>query len=540
MYHPPEVLCQIFHYAVGDSGIRGLLPLLHVCCRWRRIAFGDSSLWTTIYLSDTTPPLLDMILTYAGERLFRVHVDHPDIGRGAKLWKLVDRIEELDCSYGTRHTPLFLSSSVPAQNLRAFRLCDRQVYSGPGLRRELPRIFRGCLPSLREVSLAIAVTWPIGIFKDLRSFELGVNAEDPIYPILVLDVLRKSPLLENLRLVGHCELPNDELPAVNLPSLRNCTLIGNGALSIIWYMDIPASTNVSLSTSPLTNDRRVIYPFRDLLLAPHLHALDEVSTVSFSVGYDTVTLRAQNNSGGVLGIQTCYHKYMATGFMVFSALLRGSFNGFPIKFQTTKEFSLHVERGVSFDVAESACCSATFLKFISGVPSLERINFCGVPAMALSFLLYLHKNPDGVIMAPNLQRLYIESTPLHSAESLLQSLSTLLRWRKEEGVPLQFVDMKVNCETLIPMAKHSAFLITWEGLVGGDVKVGYSRERVEKLPRRGLRLAHPPGADDSEDEEEGDEAGTVKSDGSGSEWESWISGQWPKAASEMRRKAGKL
>ena len=70
MHHPPEVLCQIFHYAVGDPGIRRLLPLLHVCCQWWRSALGDSSLWTMIYLSDTTPPLLDMVLTYAGERLF--------------------------------------------------------------------------------------------------------------------------------------------------------------------------------------------------------------------------------------------------------------------------------------------------------------------------------------------------------------------------------------------------------------------------------------------------------------------------------------
>ena len=108
-------------------------------------------------------------------------------------------------------------------------------------------LFQGCLPSLHEVSLATAVTWPIGLFKDLRSFELGVNAGDPISPILVLDVLRESPLLENLRLIGCCESPDGER-AVTLPSLGNCTMIGNGALSLIWYLDIPASTNVFLST----------------------------------------------------------------------------------------------------------------------------------------------------------------------------------------------------------------------------------------------------------------------------------------------------
>jgi len=477
-----------------------------------------------------------MILTYARERVFRVHVDHPDLNRGAKLWKLVDRIEELDCSCGTHYLYPFLSSPAPAPNLKAFRLRQCRSYNELWRPRGLPKMFQGHLPSLREVSLKIAVTWPIGLFKDLRSFELGVNAEDLISPILVLDVLRESPLLENLHLVGRCELPDDEPPAVSLPSLRNCTLIGNGALSLIWYMDIPASTNVVLSTSPLIGDRTEIYPFHDLCLAPHLHVLDGVSTASFFVGFDTIKLRAQNDSGGVLSVQVYYYENVMTGLILFAVLLKNPFYESPFKFQTTKEFSLHIERGASRDDAESVFCAAMFAKFTSGTPSLEQIKLCGAPAKALSFhLLYLHKNLQDAIPFQNLQRLHIESTPLHSAKPLLEDLDMLFRRRKDLGVPLQYVDVKVNCETLIPMAEHSAFLTAWEGLVGEDVKVEYSRERVENLPRRGLRLVAFTNVDGSEDEEEGDEAGTVESGGSDSDWESWISGQWPKAASEMRQ-----
>ena len=296
-------------------------------------------------------------------------------------------------------------------------------------------------------------------------------------------------------------------------------------------MDIPASTNVHLSTSPFIGGSTEIYPSRDLCLAPHLHVLDEVSTASFSTGFDTIQLQVQNDSGGVLGIQVYHYENVMTGLILFSNLLRNPFQESPFKFRTTREFSLHIERGASRDEAESALSAVMFSKFISGAPSLELIKLCGVPARALSFDHgYLHHNRNSMIPFPNLQRLYIESTPLHSAESLLGDLDTLLRWRKAIGVPLQFVGLKVNCETLIPMAKHSAFLAVWEGLVEEDVKVEYSRDKVEKLPRRGLHLVTSTNIDgDGEEgeEEESDEAGAVGPGKSDSDWDSWVSEQWP-------------
>ena len=150
IYHPPEVLCQIFHHAVEDLGIKRLLPILHVCYQWRCSALSDSSLWATIYLSDITPPLFDMTLTYASSRPFKVHVDHLDINHVAKLWEFVDRIEELDCWPGIHANLLFLSSLGPASNLKVFRL--RNATQGPAGWQlpVLPNIFQGCLPLLRD------------------------------------------------------------------------------------------------------------------------------------------------------------------------------------------------------------------------------------------------------------------------------------------------------------------------------------------------------------------------------------------------------
>ena len=96
-------------------------------------------------------------------------------------------------------------------------------------------------------------------------------------------------------------------------------------------------------------------------------------------------------------------------------------------------------------------------------------------------------------------------------------------------------NLLVYCETLIPMAEHSALLTDWKDLVGEDVKVEYFREKVEKLPRTGLRLVSFSDPE-SEDEGEVDEADAVGD--CDLEWESWISGEWPRAASEMRRATG--
>ena len=115
---PPEILCQILHFAVGPDGIRALLPFTHVCARWRRVALADPSLWTTIHLKQTTIPLLNMILASAGNQLFTVHIDHDDLDRLPKLWELVDRIKELHCSIGLHRLALLLSSG----SLSSFRV----------------------------------------------------------------------------------------------------------------------------------------------------------------------------------------------------------------------------------------------------------------------------------------------------------------------------------------------------------------------------------------------------------------------------------
>ena len=518
-----------------------MIPLLRVCRQWRCSALGDPSLWTTIYLSSVTPPLLDTILTHTGKRLLKIHIDCPEIGRRprARLQKVVDRIEELDCWVGTDKIFSFLSSLGPVPNLKAFRLRNEVdgVAADNGWE-QLPVIFQDDgLASLPELSLTTTVIWPFGLFRGIRSFELGAGPRAHFSPTHFLDVLRESPLVEDVRLVGTCLLSMEGPPTVALQSLKNCTLIRNGAINLVWYLDIPPTASVFLSTPPRTDgDGTELYPFRDLCFAPDLQVLDQVSVASISIGFDAVRLRAQNDSGGTLTLQVYYHENTMTGLIALSNLIQAAFSGRVCVFTTTKTFEYHIERGASRDDAEAVFNVSILSRFTDGTPGLQQMKLDGVPAKVLSLhLKCLHNAPPTVVPFPDLQRLYIESTPLRSPKSLLEDLSVLLKKRKDLGAPLQFVNVKVHCERLITMTEHSAFLAAWEGLVGGDVEVEYSRDTVQKLPRRGKRICYFNSEDESEDEEAGEAAETAETDGeSDVEWESWISGEWPKAVSEMR------
>ena len=516
---PPEILSQILQLAVGQDGIKTLLPLTHVNAQWRRAALGDSSLWATIYLKHTTPPLLDMILAHAGNQLFTVYVDHRDINRLAKLWKLVNRIEELH--YFTRLTQLapFLSSLGPAPNLNVLFLRP-ELAVGIGEQTppiSLPTIFSGCLPSLRDLTLTSMVTWPVGLFRGLVSFECGVLDHYPISPVHVLSVLRDSPSVTFLRLVGYT-LPQTQgfhLPTVTLPSLELCTLIGQGTTSMIQFLTVPASTRMFIS-KPYT-DEGAIFPKFDLLsAAPNLRVLDGVSSVSFSIRDFAIQIQAKNIHGGVLDAEVDELYDLSRDPVIFPQFIRSSFEcGRTCPgFKTTKTFTLDVDRSRMWEAEEATCFALDVMGFIFNLTGIEEVTLRGVPSLELSSILkFLHSAAKFELPCPNLRRLHIVSTPIHSPQPLLERLSKLLAERKEAGAPFQSVTVKVKCELLVPAAEHRAFLTSWAGLVEEGVSLEYEQTEVKKLPRCRRRNYEDEDEEDEwdnedegeEDEDEGDE-----------------------------------
>ncbi|KAF9645214.1 hypothetical protein BDM02DRAFT_3120580 [Thelephora ganbajun] len=507
---PPEILCRILQFAIGKDGVKTLLPFTHVSSQWRRAALGDSSLWTTIYLEHTTTPLLDMVLARAGNRFFTVHVNHRDLDRLAKLWKLVYRIEELHYTTGLRQLVPFLSSLGPAPNLKVLHLRPQPTI-GIGEPRpliSLPDIFSAHLPSLRDLALTNTVTWPTGLFRGLTAFECGAFEHYPISPFHVLDVLRESPSIEFVQLIGHCNIPRGfDPPAVALQSLGECILIGQGTTSLIRFMNVPASAHVFLS-KPYTDDGTIFPKFEDISAASGLGVLDKVSSVSFSIDDFAVKIRAKNSDEGVLEAEVDELYELSRDPVIFAYFLRSSFEcGSTCPgFKTAKELTLNIKRGRIWEPQEATCFTLDFLGCIFNLPDVGGVTLQGLPPLELSSILrHLRGAPKFKLPCPNLKRLHIESSPLPSPRSLLVELDEFLARRKRAGAPFKSVTVKVKCEMLIPTTDHCAFLNSWKGLVKGDVKLEYEQTKVEKLPRCRRRNYEREGDRDYDEEDEWEE-----------------------------------
>jgi len=402
-------------------------------------------------------------------------------------------------------------------------------------------------------------------------------------------------MIEVLRLVGCCKFPQPfDPPVVALSSLRRCTLIGHGTTTLIRFITVPASAGMFLSR-PNPYDGSDLPSFDDLSLASGLHVLDNVSTVSFSIHDHMVHLQVKNDHGGILDAEEHGLDDLSRDPPIFVYFLQSVFRcGYSCPgFGTTKNFTLHVERGGIWDDPEAVTwCYIIFTEFFFSVPSIERAELSGLPTTELaSILAFLSSSTSNVThsySSPNLKRLCIETTPLHSPKSVLEGLDKLLRKRKELGVPLQSVKVKVKCELLIPAADHCAYLSSWEDLVGEGVRLEYEQAKVEELPKYRRHDYEGEGGgegegedkdededgdeDEDEDEDEGegederereedeggdgdgdedeDGDGDKEEDGDGDEgrggetgagdpsdgcvrWEGWP-GQWPTTVGEMR------
>ena len=531
---PPELLCLVLQFAVGRDGVKALLPFTQINSRWRHTALGDPSLWTIIRLEQMTPRLLDMTLAHAGNQLFEVYVDqYYRLDRFARLWKLVDRIEALYFIIGFGFLHDFLSSLGPAPNLKV--LCLRPMMYmiwewTPVV--DLPaEMFSGCFPSLRNLSLPNADTWPIGLFKRLTSFECGDLGYRPIPPVRVLDILRESPSIEFIRLVGSCTIPPGfEPPAIPLPLLKECTLNGPGTATLIRFMTIPATAHVSL-TKLYIDDEAEFPRFEDFSAAPGLHVLDEVSTVSVYADNYKIRFRAENTNGGVLEAMVDELGGLWGELTVFIILLKDALLCTRTRpgFKTTKVLKLDLWRGRSREEEEAGYFKLEIMHCIQCVPEVEEIYLLDLPWPELSFvLLFLGHDPNTQDSPPNVTRLHIVSHPIPSPRRLLLRLDELLTKRERRGTPFHSITVEVKCAMLIPAADHCAFLASWERLVEGDVMLKY-----RKWPCRSRRKTGDKGEDKGESDEK-DRNDEDDEDGCCVGWDGWPE-EWPETVEEMKK-----
>ena len=530
---PPEILYLILRFAVGRDGVKALLPFTKINWRWRHVALGNPSLWTIIRLAQMTPRLLDMTLTRARNQLFEVYVDWMyDLNRFARLWKFVDRIEALyfTTGFGVLHS--LLSSLGPAPNLKILYLQPMTTRLG-GARPlvNLAAMFSGCFPSLRDLSLPNTDTWPIGLFKRLTSFECGDHGYHPIPPDRVLDILRESPSIESIRLMGSCTIPPEfQQPAIPLLSLKECALVGPGTTTLIRFMTIPATAHVSLRRLRNAEDGAMFARFDDFSLAPGLHVLDEVAAVSFSANGLRFQFQAKNINGGVLEDTVDELGWLQGNSTVFDVLLTDALHRTRTRpgFRMTKVLKVALGCGRAWGLGTSRY-NLDIMDCIRCLPQVEELDLLEFPWRTLcSALLSLGDDPNTQGSPQNVKRLHIDSPLLPSPRPLLLRLDKLLTNREGRGVPFHSIKVVIKCEMLIPAADHCAFLASWERLVEGDVRLEYKKWPC-KPRRRNIR-------DEDEDRWDSDEKDRNDKDDEGRcvGWDGWPE-EWPETVEEMRK-----
>ena len=157
------------------------------------------------------------------------------------------------------------------------------------------------------------------------------------------------------------------------------------------------------------------------------------------------------------------------------------------------------------------CLTPNFLSaFTSRAPGLERIKLCGVPAKALI-------PPSRTHPHESVSRCCLPGPPpvVHRTHS--SSLSQVVVGRsgrgpeEEEGFRIPFEIRLRGGELRAADSDDQAFcfLIAWDGLVGEDVGVEYSRDKVEKLAGGAQRIIYVF----SDNEKGGEQAGTARTGG---------------------------
>jgi len=538
---PTEILCQVLQFVVRAGGVKALLPPTHVSVQWRRAALGDSSLWTTIHLNQTPPPLLDVILARTGNQLLTVHANYGDPEHHARLWVLVDRIEELYYSAGHAHLARLITSLGPAPNLKVLHL--RPESNFPMIEEVLPYItfppgFSDRFPALRDLALTKLATWLSGPFKSLTAFECDIFERLPFAPNYILDAIMESPSIEFLRLVGRCLPPQEQdQPTIALPLLRNCTLVGDGTASLIRFIAVP-TTAVMFLGRQYTNDWTAFPGFNIHSVAPGLRVLGELSAISLSISDHTARLQARNDRG-VLDVEVDGLHTLSGDPFAFIRFIQDSFECWRTcpGLKTTKDLTLRIERDGIWKPHHVMNSVPTLVRLVAHLPDIERVKLHGLPPSELSSILsILTLSPLGLAIkprCPNLKRLDVESSPLRTPRSLLVELGELLASRKETGIPLQSVAVKVRCEVLIAATDHCALLTFWEGLVEESVRLEYERIEVKKLLWRRYRL-HPEEDEDEDGDGKGDGEANTGDPGDCVGWDGWPE-KWPSTVEEMKR-----
>ena len=282
---PPETLTRCFLYLIpwfpltlGPSKVRhDCIRLAHVCKYWREVAFGFSGLWDRIEF--TRPKILKLYLDLSRSRPLEVCIQHigSKFGRlgpapcgDAMLGHLIpvrSRIGTLIIhkNWIPPHPCPFMGCSLPELETLSITSnigWENESQNKPKTR--LRALFQNRLPRLRRLFIPEYTPWPNNDFKDLTLLCLyNQSALEEELPQL-LQMLRRSPNLEELYLRQHeysrsIDDPPPNLgptfPAHSLRKLRLHNFSNEATVCILSTMRLqPNGVAVHISDTVMTPD----------------------------------------------------------------------------------------------------------------------------------------------------------------------------------------------------------------------------------------------------------------------------------------------
>ena len=135
-----------------------LVPVTHVCRRWRTIALGMASLWTSIYDSSADGEINDSareaFLARSKDASLHIASGHPESPFfQTLLTSHASRMKSLVISPHGSNKIVTGSSGLCAPRLERLVLCDAPSRSSQFSQKALPLLFQGVIPKLRSLTL---------------------------------------------------------------------------------------------------------------------------------------------------------------------------------------------------------------------------------------------------------------------------------------------------------------------------------------------------------------------------------------------------
>ncbi|KAI9060853.1 hypothetical protein FKP32DRAFT_998248 [Trametes sanguinea] len=452
---PPEILTHIFSMVPRDLPSHGiahleakqtydLVPLTHVCRRWRDIALSASPLWSTV--CETLP-------SHVASHAFRararhvpltVYVDRPYPSAALRSLLATDgkHVAELELHDLQELPPHQLASellsfSAPSlERVVVHSRAARVLHEHPSVdTSNAVQLCRGDTPRLKHLEFHDIPFLPANHFAALTDLSLSYY-DSPIAWALddLLGLLSRSPMLQKVRLDGlPCDLHLRQFTsssAVELPHLKSLE-IGD----CLGYLSPVPTLRLLLSHVTLPPDASVrIYGVEACRISGTVELSptpEDWSTLDINMTFSTLTLvlsrplspatfSLQLNTGGT---STALLEHAVTGF------IRDNAN------PHIRTVTISSQRGWS-----SWCDPRALFSALPGVEVLEVGECYLVPPLldALRPLGAEASHPeDRQLLCPNLSTLRLPPVAVSATSELL---AYLLESRAAAGAPLQFPD----------------------------------------------------------------------------------------------------